>query len=1350
MSYQSKKLWDEVLDNIDQKYANEAAELFGREAIAAEEEIYGEPTPVEVRNLPQTRRKRRFIGSVVGLAAAAAVMVLSVGAAVRYMRSDRLVESVSEESSLSDGAALKNSPDYSELPADPSLYSEDYSIYEKYFFGRWKQTEGIRNYYDERNKVCYVGYAPAENSLFDNYTYRFYDSLGFYEDEQGAYMAAFIYTDSGAVSNAEIVYSPKGDPDILYHYSLYPSDDGSLRGEPDKIFVRDGEYAGENIAALNYLGVRKLCGEIGIDPGVLYESASYYINDFSLERQADTALAVSEGIIVNYRSDDMLEFAMKLALNSNTSLFYNIAVTKENGEWGDPVLTDYTKHYVFVDSIPENTGEVEYDILEEYFFGDWQKDSLLDTGEIYGADIADAVSIMYSDISYDEEQLGGIVSVFRGENGAYAFTDDSMVYFVPENSRQLMYFFVNKNPLNFGIYRLENCATADSSDLYGSLTELGRNRLFDILGSDFEMFYHYFIENEPTADINDTIWWRDTDDILVTELSGNSVSIVHRYYEKAGYGETALVDVFKNNGYEWEHTDTYYDIDCDCTALDMNSFDTESAESLGIYEDVFFGEWLYSGNNYNYIGETAVCSYSEEIFGSALPYAGLDGYYMRRLNGGAAEMFFIPYSDTDSMYYYTDIVDQKRGYSAKYTRSEKQYDKELRDMMTLGSFGLQKLFEEAGGNFSEVFSRVEYRSEYILDRNGVSWKPGIYQGYAASPDFDPVLVSKGDGRVVISQTYYRAQTNDSYTEYDFDSTFENGKLKNFILTFTMRDGVWVCDISDTGESVDTIVSFDMDMSIFPHFMGVWGNSETSYTFDYYNDFCEPYVSWITGFEETDSMWLMLVHRVETGYNSPVIPDETGDTLFVIEKDAPDVVKLYRYENMIPEGDPLRIFTRSEDLNAPVPERGYISIYGLYALMQNYGADAQDLIYEYCFSGSITGAGGEKLYADPSEISKPEYVILERTYDKIKLATTFYSEYQTTAYDYIVTFRSDNSGDSSESWSMYAYEPAIYGLSGAEKLPVDNGSYYAFSGESDGTHLYFYDSSDNIIYELNENIGSLYIYTLNGNDLFVLDCSENCIYRYVGGKAAGSSRICDYQTTEDSIRIQEALAPDFMQFSGEYLLTGAHLDDEMIYEVFAPYRTIDFKPVITSDYLEISENGFTFRSEGELIFRDTSNDSLESILPLLELQYSDVWYSISPDSGALVGQNAYTSDEYAIVIDGLRYLPCYNGLFRSFEDFYEFLGRCFTAECTDYIISEATSVREYNGYLYATGGARGSDLSAAKIERQSVNYIDENHAELTYDVDWDNLTAEETPFESYSITAVKTSEGWRLENFYMPY
>ena len=70
MSYQSKKLWDEVLDKIDHKYANEAAELFGRElSVSEEDNEYGVLVPIEAKKLPLIQSKRRFIGSIAGFVA---------------------------------------------------------------------------------------------------------------------------------------------------------------------------------------------------------------------------------------------------------------------------------------------------------------------------------------------------------------------------------------------------------------------------------------------------------------------------------------------------------------------------------------------------------------------------------------------------------------------------------------------------------------------------------------------------------------------------------------------------------------------------------------------------------------------------------------------------------------------------------------------------------------------------------------------------------------------------------------------------------------------------------------------------------------------------------------------------------------------------------------------------------------------------------------------------------------------------------------------------------------------------------------------------------------------------------
>lgn len=1372
MSYQSKKLWDEVLDKIDQKYANEAAELFGKELCAADEE-YGELVPVEARKLPQMQSKRRFVGGIVGFAAAAAVLALSVGAAVRYVKKDDIVQSDPKDSSVSEENSTnirENLSDDITLPADPALYSEDYSIYGRYFCGRWIQSEGYAGYYDTCNQIYNIGYAPAENGLFLNKTYRFYGSIGFYEDEQGAYMAAFTYRDSGELSNAEIVYSPEGDSDTLYLYTINFIEDGEPFQNLNKTFVRDGEYVEENIGALNYLGVRRVCGEMGIDPNLIYKPVSYDLDGLRLTRQEETSLMVSDGVIINYRGEDRLEFAMKCAAVGNDTAFYNIALTKENGEWSVPALADYTEPPVFADKIPENTGELNRGILEEYFFGEWRMDGLLNGDNSIASDdipSPDRIAIMYSDLEREGE-APEFISAFRGDEGAFAYTADGAVCFVPENNRQLMYRFADGNANEYTIYRLSVCVTAENRDLYGVLTELGRNKLFDTLGSGFEDTYNSFIEYYMTAVVNGDIMWLNLEGepyfLCAAELSSDRVALAHKYYEKAGYRETVLVSIFEKSGDKWEFAETYYDIDYDYTLLEVANADGDltEAEALAIYEEVFFGEWESEVR----IDDTMVCSYSEEIWGTSLPYAGNDGYYMGRFNGGAFEMFFIPRDDMDSMYHYSEgvflsdnsggSITQKRDYSQKFVRTSKQFDKELHDMMTLSwAFGRAKLFDYAGGNFGDLFCDIEFSEDFVIDKNGVSWRSGIYQGYAASGNFDPVLVSLGEDRIIISQTYYLPIPTDyGYSEYDYDSTFENGKLKNFIYTFTKQDGVWTCEISDAGESVDIIISFDMDMSIFPNFFGVWSNGEASYTLDYYRDFCEDYISWITGFAETDSMWLMKVHRVDMG-RSDIIPVSSGDVLFAIEKSDPDTVKIYRYADALPSGEPLKTFTRTEKLDMAFPDRGYISIYGLYALIDIMDDSSfESAIREYCFTGSITAPGGETLYADPSEISKPEYVILERSSGKVKLATTFYSENKAKAYDYVVTFINGYSSYLGNNWHMHAYEPAIYGLADAEKIPLDNGSYYAFNAESDGTHLYFFDSSDNIIYELDESIGERYIYTLNGSDLFLLDCSENNICRYVSGRAAGNCYVYDCDSIKDEENVKRSLMPEFLQFSGEYLLAGAYLGDEPVYRVYAPYDKIDLYPMITTDYLEISENGFAFEEDGERVFRNTADDSLDSVLPLLEYGRTAVWVVIEMDSATLTGN---INGSHTVTVDGLTYYQTVTPMFPTFEEFKKYLEKYFTDDCVEEILNNR-HITNYNGRLYALGGARGGDLTIAQVVLREVKQTDENNAEMIYDIyrwvdmdknysDW--VMAEE-PDETYSHSLVKTDRGWRFSNFYEPF
>lgn len=1365
MSYQSKKLWDEVLDNLDPKYANEAAELFGKQ-LNTDDEEYGELVPVQAQKLPLVQSKKRIIGSIVGFAAAAAVLAISVVTAVKYVKNDNIVQPDPNDSSVSQDGSTTEARTYDiiydiDLPADPSLYSEDYSVYEKYFCGKWKKTSPSSA--AEKDKIYYVGYAPSDNVIFGDNRYFHGDELiGFYEDEQGGYMSLFVFkTDEpDKVSHAYIVFAPADDPDSLYLFSDYPSDSDSRTERLDTVYARGGEYTEENNSALNYFGIRKLCAEMGIDPDSLFCDIKYNEDDLWLIREAGILPTSNDNVVINYRGDDRLEYAIRCAgNNSNATLFYNLVLTKENGEWGEPVLADRIIHYNLYDldqvyDIPENTGEKDYAVLEEYFFGEW--DRLIEDGRQ-----PDTISTMYSDRAPDSEEFGGFSSVFRNDEGAFAFMDDGGMYFVPENSRQLMYYVREGESGQNNLYRLRYCAAAESRDLYGELTELGRSRLFETLGDGFEDCYNYFMEYSPLFVMNSADWRPIIEEpfICAAEIGDSRVALVQKYYEDGGERTAYCVAVFEKNGGEWEYTNTYYDLDYDYTVLEKYDYNDNNDDMFELYEDIFIGEWICDNDViYN---SRVVFSYSEEPYGMRAPYMGQTGYYFSRINGGAGELYYIPYSDTDTMYFYNEGIllyddstfgysTKKREYSWKYSRSGTRFDTELHDMMTLGAFGREKLFDKVGEDFSNAFWNV-YNMDYIIDHNGVSWSSGL-QGTLYLPSFNPVLVSMDDEHIIISQTYIQSYLFDD-GHYD-DAAFEKGTLKNFILTFTKQDGVWSCNISDAGESVDMTISFEMDMSIFPHFMGVWSNGDTSYTLDYYHDFCEPYVSWITGFEETDSMWLMLVHRVSAGYSSPVIPADTMDTMFVIEKDDPDTVKLYKYENKMPSGDPLRIFTRYENVDVSLPDRGYISIYGLYALMDIMDTDGSlgRIMNKYCFDGSIVAEGGVTLYTDPNKTSKPEYVILERSSDKVKLATTFYSENMAVAYDYIVSF--ERNYDIGNNWHLSAYEPAIYGLDSAEKLYLDNGSYYAFNEESDGTHLYFFDNSDRIIYELNERLFT-YVYLLDGDDLFVMDRADNSVTRYYNGRYCSSTYIVDYQDSEEEARLKKTLTLDFLQFSGSYLIAGVHLDGKELYAVYQPYEDIImYGPNFTSDYLEISENGFTVREDGELKFYDTAGDSLESVLPVLEYGRNRVRSAVYMDSGMLTGD---INHSHSITVDGLTYYRTVIPMFPTFEAFKQHLEKYFTDECVEEILNDS-SIINYNGQLYALCGARGGDVSVAKFDRREVKQIDETNAELIYDIyrwaetdgDYTDWVMSEEPDESFSLYLEKTDRGWRFATFYAPY
>lgn len=443
---------------------------------------------------------------------------------------------------------------------------------------------------------------------------------------------------------------------------------------------------------------------------------------------------------------------------------------------------------------------------------------------------------------------------------------------------------------------------------------------------------------------------------------------------------------------------------------------------------------------------------------------------------------------------------------------------------------------------------------------------------------------------------------------------------------------------------------------------------------------------------------------------------------------------------------LKTFTRTEKLDTAFPERGYISIYGLYALIDivnDSGFEAA--MRECCFTGSVTAPDGKLLSADPSEISKPEYVILERNGGKVKLATTFYGG---KPYDYVVTLTNEDGVNGGDNWHMSAYEPAIYGLADAEKMPLENGSYYAFNGESDGTHLYFFDSSDGIIYELDENADGA-VYALNGDDLFVMKpVDEECMLtRYLGGKYGGSCVPATF-TVYPEIRESGAMIPETLEFKGDYLLVGFKSGEARFYSVCLPYEA-DIEVLLETDYLEIVSNGFLVGEGEEVRFYDTERDSLQCVLPLLRKRASQAWRALVMDTDTF---DPAVNRDFSLEKGGLTYYPASNPRFLRYADFEEYLRGAFTEELAAEMLASTNVITDNNGRLYAIAGGRGGDITIAEVKESEPELIDESTAEIIVEVyRWaDDMSIADAPDETYSLNLEKTADGWRFSSFREPY
>ena len=122
MNEKNEKLWDDALNGIDPKFTDSAAESLMRAESGADG---------RARELAVPPKKRSRVPVIVGVCAAAAA-ALAVVVGVRYIGRDNPLVTSNTPSTI--------------INTDFSQYGADYSLFDKYFAGVWKNPAETENY----------------------------------------------------------------------------------------------------------------------------------------------------------------------------------------------------------------------------------------------------------------------------------------------------------------------------------------------------------------------------------------------------------------------------------------------------------------------------------------------------------------------------------------------------------------------------------------------------------------------------------------------------------------------------------------------------------------------------------------------------------------------------------------------------------------------------------------------------------------------------------------------------------------------------------------------------------------------------------------------------------------------------------------------------------------------------------------------------------------------------------------------------------------------------------------------------------------------------------------------------
>ena len=557
-----EELWNEALDNLDEKYINEAAEK-----LAESDSFSGEQRSAVHMKIPA--RKSRA-GTVIGscASAAAAVCLVAVGVFVANNRqiditvADTSDTSVSANAEIPDEAAdikpqLADSEGYFGTSGFSSNIADEdvrLDLYEESYFGEWTEiTTG------EKLVLSYSTDCVSLNETF----------CGIKAAADGL---VFKKTDSGRKST--FYYISENERDLMYRYSDIDEYGGSVDLKKyDAVYSQTDKLENQREITdgqLGTLGIIKLISEMSGKDSVSYNrgenalriamnqkiplpNGKIYANCFGktgmyfeLSDYSDKSFTFCTNYVaLGDTAPGLLTLKMEVVPVSEGYTAWNI-VSITSGDEEMPIPEIFNDTSALPDELYGSEFTWDFSVFEKYFYGRW-----------VGTDSADFslydIALTYQDDVYIEPENGAVYcsGFYSDAKGWYMRGLSGGIfhcYYIPSDNPDYMYYYddvggeVRRNNYSICYKRKDSAAEYDTDVLTitGKVSSLGFKRIKQYL--DFE-----FPTESEMITIDGDVWSSSSNivcgvgNIFINELITDDRLVLTKRYIKDGTLETEPV-----------------------------------------------------------------------------------------------------------------------------------------------------------------------------------------------------------------------------------------------------------------------------------------------------------------------------------------------------------------------------------------------------------------------------------------------------------------------------------------------------------------------------------------------------------------------------------------------------------------------------------------------------------------------------------------------------------------------------------------------------------------------------------------------------------------------------------------